>query len=288
MDLGVREGAALTASQLSVAANTMAHSCFCGWGCAVTTCPLPSGGIQPTSVDRWVRGLFRGLKLFMFCSFSYTLVNKTDQYMVSHVLQIINRHIALPFWSRLEWAILTNPLNFTEGPWSWLRWRDCFWSYWVISQWVSAHISDSYSNISRSYCDTESCFCFYFYFFLGDIFFPRTTCWITFYFKWVWQHFPEKGTIHQLKQTKLYLFKSNPGITVEQSEVIIVSLKSILSKQQTPLMNLFASVLSTSKTGLWPSTISFIRLIWNALSSAVAALAVDTYWALGADPVRVR
>lgn len=225
MDLGVREGVALTASQLSVAANTMAHSCFCGWGCAVTTCPLPSGGIQPTSVDRWVRGLFRGLKLFVFCSFSYTLVNKTDQYMVSHVLQIINRHIALPFWSRLEWAILTNPLNFTEGPWSWLRWRDCFWSYWVMSQWVSAHISDSYSNISRSYCDTESCFCFYFYFFLGDIFFPRTTCWITFYFKWVWQHFPEKGTIHQLKQTKLYLFKSNPGITVEQSEVIYCIVK---------------------------------------------------------------
>lgn len=164
MDLGVCEGAALTASQLSVAANTIAHSCFCGWGCAVTTCPLPSGGIQPTSVDRWVRGLFRGLKLFVFCSFSYTLVNKTDQYMVSHVLQIINRHIALPFWSRLEWAILTNPLNFTEGPWSWLRWRDCFWSYWVMSPWVSAHSSDSYSNISRSYFDTESCFVFTFIF----------------------------------------------------------------------------------------------------------------------------
>lgn len=56
---------------------------------------------------------------------------------------------------------------------------------------------------------------------------------------------PEKGTVHQLKQTKLYLCGSNPDITVEQSEVmendlketftficivLIVLLKSVLSK----------------------------------------------------------
>lgn len=55
------DGMALSSSHLFLAANTTLHARFCGWG--VTGC-LPSlGGIQPTSVDRWMRVLFPGSEL---------------------------------------------------------------------------------------------------------------------------------------------------------------------------------------------------------------------------------
>lgn len=114
----------------------MLHSPFCGR--VVTSCPPPSGGIWPTSVDRWVRVFFPGSVLSVFCSFFYILLNKTKQYILSPVLQIT---IILPFWSRLEWTILTSSLNFTEGHWTRLRSWDCLWSHWVMLQLVGAKLT---------------------------------------------------------------------------------------------------------------------------------------------------
>lgn len=57
--------------QLFLAANTTLHSRVCRW--VVTSCPLSSGGIQPTSVICWGRVFFPGSDisdlLFFQCPF---------------------------------------------------------------------------------------------------------------------------------------------------------------------------------------------------------------------------
>lgn len=104
--------------------NAVLHLC----GEILTSCPRSSGRIQPTSVDKGVRAFFPASELSVFCSFSTSFYTK--QSSPSSPLFCREFTITLPFWSRLERAILTNSLNFTGGHWTRLRSWTCLWSHW--------------------------------------------------------------------------------------------------------------------------------------------------------------
>lgn len=135
-------------------------------GLGMTRCPLRPGGIQPTTVDTWVRGF--SISWSSLCSaLSPTFLSTKQNSMSCHLPHFADN---LPSWYPSD-----------------LGWNGPFWLIHGLSQDTkldqnlgiacghtgSCHsgyqtpISDSYSKIFRSYYDAESCFVFTFIFSRG-------------------------------------------------------------------------------------------------------------------------
>lgn len=124
------------------------------------------------------------------------------------------------------------------------------------------HISGSYSNIFRSYCDTERCFCF---FSRNYLVFRGLPLVLLFYLKWIWQYFPAKGTIDQLKQSTYLGVTQVSLLSNQRSFNCIININPIKAANAANEWLLLCSQPARQSCGLLPY--QFIKLTSNALSS---------------------